>query len=237
MSAAVSRGSDRPTRLNGSWTLSAPAATRAPHSWRAATAVRPRGVPVGWSRPWRNRLVWGSGKTAMPASATSPATSSWTLGGCMPRVTQWLAATSPPNPESITCRASSRRVSTDGSSISSTWRSMPIPASAASAIALRMSAGPSGSRWGHPPTKSTPSSTAASRAARLPAPSAPVTGLLVSATVWTSRRPSKRPAASFTARSAVVPLDSITFTWVRTTVTPWTSSSSIAAAARSTVPS
>ena len=86
--AAVSSGSLRPTRLKGSWTLSAPAQTRAPPLRNAPIAVRPRGVAVGWSRPWRNKLVCGRATTLMPASATSRETASWTSGDWRPSVTQ-----------------------------------------------------------------------------------------------------------------------------------------------------
>ena len=104
-------------------------------------AVRPRGVATGSSRPWRNRLVWGRVITEMPAAATSAATAACTSGGCIPRLTQWLAATSPSKPLSLTWRASSRRVNTDGSSVSSVCRSMSRPADVASASTSEMWAG------------------------------------------------------------------------------------------------
>ena len=53
ISAAVSNGHARPSGLNGSCRLSAPAATTTPASRSARTAVSPRGIACWWSRPWR----------------------------------------------------------------------------------------------------------------------------------------------------------------------------------------
>ena len=120
--------------------------------------------------------------TAIPASATSRATETCTSGSCMPKVTQWLAVTGCSNPVSTTWRARSRSVSTAGSSISSTCRSRPIPASVATAREWAINPGPSGSRCGQPPIRSTPTSIAASSASRLTRPSGPVIGFEGSAT-------------------------------------------------------
>ena len=53
ISPAVSNGHPRPSGLNGSCTLSAPAATTAPASRSALTAVTPRGIAAWWLRPCR----------------------------------------------------------------------------------------------------------------------------------------------------------------------------------------
>ena len=67
----------------------------------------------------------------MPAAATASATARWRSGGCMPRLTQWLAVTGPANPVAVTTAARSPSPSTDGSSVSSVCRSTPTPWSAA----------------------------------------------------------------------------------------------------------
>ena len=67
----------------------------------------------------------------MPAAATSAAMAAWSAGESMPRLTQWLAVAPRSNPDCRTSAAKSRRSSRWGSSVSSVWRSMGRPVSAA----------------------------------------------------------------------------------------------------------
>ena len=170
----------------------------------------------------------------MPAAAASAATAAWVSGGAMPRLTQWLAATGWANPVLCTVRAMSRRFSIVGSRVSSVCRSTGRAASRAAVKATSMAASGSESRCGQPPTTSTPSSKAALSTARPSAPSAPVIGLPVRATIWRSTSPSNRRRTSCRARTPSTPASRVVFTWERTAVTPQAISSSTAAEALST---
>jgi len=87
-SDAVSRASLRPTGLNGSRTLSAPAATRTPASRSAWIAVRPRGVDTGCCQPCRYRFVIGRVMTPRSAATTSATTWVRRSVSIVPRRTQ-----------------------------------------------------------------------------------------------------------------------------------------------------
>jgi hypothetical protein len=75
----------------------ATAATVTPAVRSGRTAVSPRGVATGCSRPCRKRFVCGSAMTAIPAAATCSLTRCCIAGCCTARLTQWLAVTPNPN--------------------------------------------------------------------------------------------------------------------------------------------
>ena len=171
---AVSNGHARPSGLNGSCRLSAPAATidagvaqrRAPRSARAASPPGGRGPGGrGWCAGGRRRRCRPRRRARRSAAARS--------SGCMPRLTQWLAVHRVREPgRSDDARRGRPSPSTVGSSVSSVCRSTPTPCSAA--ICRRPRWPPacrSPSRCGQPPTRSAPGVERVARAA--PAASAP----------------------------------------------------------------
>ena len=169
ISAAVSNGHARPTGLNGSCRLSAPAATltpavaqrAAPRSARAASPAGGRGPGgTGWSAGGRPRRC-------RPRRRRS-AIARWRVGGCMPRLTQWLAVTGCGEPGRRRRRRRGRRARRPSG------RASRRCAGRRRRRARRRSRGRSRSpaacravsRCGQPPTRSAPAASASRSSAR-----------------------------------------------------------------------
>ena len=239
ISAAVSSGSPRPTGLNGSCRLSAPARRARRRRAAPCTAVsRTRHRDAAMSRPCRNRLVCGRATTLMPAAATCSATSRWRCSGCMPRLTQWLAVTPWGKPVASTRSARSsrpqhRRVE----------RLVGVQVDAAARPRRRSSAAVVGRvRVGLEVRAAADEVDAhgdrlAQQGALVGAAVADDRPARRSATIWMSTRSRSRSRTSTSASTDVSRLPSVTSTCVRIAVQPLAASSRAARSARSIVSS
>ena len=175
----------------------------------------------------------------MPAAATCSATSRWRSSGCSPRLTQWLAVTPCGKPVAMTrsARSSSAEHRRVRASRRCAGRRAGRPRRRWSGSCRWLRAG-SVSRWGQPPTTSTPDRD------RL-AQQRPLVGALRRRSIGqhTAPRPGCRPghAAARAPRPAprtdVSPLPQVTSTCVRIAVQPLAASSRAARSARSMVSS
>ena len=234
---AVSNGQARPSGLNGSCRLSAPAATLTP----AAQQRRDRGQPARHRRAGAAALEEQVGvRGGRPRRCRRRRRARRSRAAAARRLHAEADAVAGRRPggrtRSSTRSARSPSPSTSGSSVSSVCRSTPTPWSAA--ICEQDLGGAAraavASRCGQPPTRSAPAASASRSSARWSAPAAPVTGQPHRATISTSITSATRRRTSTSASTLRRPLSGVVSAWVRTAAKPLAAISRAARSARST---